>query len=797
MFLPNAVNQARNFVFRLLIWLPVLGAAGCKVTKNYPSDKPFVYKTNINLNTSLKGIERNNLLSKLENQLDDSLQSRWTTKWFVRKILRNPPVFDTTNAVKSVDYLEDLLRANGYMYSTISWDSSLRVVKKQRLRAAILSVFGRDNNLRVVKKERQVTVNFTVNTGKVLRVDSIEYGFRDSTLQALALVNQDASLLKKGQPFTKEAIGLELNRLLNLYRDNGYFKISREDIYAEVDTVVAGLFDPALDPFERIQLLEEMQKRRENPQIDVRFLQRGKENPDHLRQYHFRNVYIYPDLQLVQDTIQSYTDSTRRGRVTILQSAAKFKPGFLARNNAIKPGSIYRQEQVYRTNNVFGQMSAWKQVGVELTAYDSIGVIDARINMYPAKKRNAGVDLEVSRNQSDVVSSTNLFGVGVSLGLADRNVARQSVLSNTAVRFGIELGNKGQIIQTFQTNINQSFTIPKFVAPFRIRAERSLLSTRTLLNATAAFTDRRDFYSTRIINTSIAYDWVNRKNRNWTYSPLNFEYVKVYETDSLRKLYDSIPNLKYLFNDGLIISQFMILRNSWTRGNKLFSLKTQVEESGALFGVFPLVDLDGRLARFVRGDIDFRYFVKHDKHSWAFRFYGALGVPYGKQYDSLGAVTKELTLPFYKSYFAGGPSSMRGWQIRQLGPGSSKLYANNNADRYADMQLEGNIEYRFDLAVLFGIKLKSALFTDFGNIWYRNNQGDPNLDDAVFKLNKLYRDLAVDAGTSLRLDFNYFIIRFDWAYKLKDPFYAEENKGWFHNMELFKGQFQLGINYPF
>jgi hypothetical protein len=61
----------------------------------------------------------------------------------------------------------------------------------------------------------------------------------------------------------------------------------------------------------------------------------------------------------------------------------------------------------------------------------------------------------------------------------------------------------------------------------------------------------------------------------------------------------------------------------------------------------------------------------------------------------------------------------------------------------------------------------------------------------------LYKDLAVDAGTSLRIDFDYFLIRFDWAYKLKNPIYSDINSGWFNNLELFKGQFQLGVNYPF
>jgi outer membrane protein insertion porin family len=773
-------THIRNFYYRMLIWLPVLLACGCKVVKNSPTNKPFVYKTTVKLETKLPQSQRLELLNKLEKQLDDSIQANWVTKIFIKQILNKPPVFDTNSAVKSVKYLNDLLRASGYMYGNITWDSSLSVVNRKK------------------KVQQRVTTEFKVVTGKVLKLDSIIYSFRDSTLQSLALVNQDQSFLKRGEPFTKEKIAREIDRLLIVYRNNGYIKISREDIYAEVDTIVSGLIDPGLDPFEQVRLLQEVQNRRENPQIDVSFRQRGTENPEHLQQYTFRNIRIFPDRQLVQDTVVIIPDTIRRGRISIIQTRNLFKPSFLFRNNYLKPKAMYRQEDVYRTNNILGQMSAWQQVGIELFPVDSIAVVDANINMYPAKKQNVNVDLEASRNASDVVTTSNLFGLGITFGLGNRNVNRQSIQSNTNLRFGIELGNKGQIIQTFQTSLSQNFTIPKFVSPIKIKGERQLLSSRTILNANASYTDRRDFYSVKSVNTSIAYDWVNKKQRNWIYSPLNIEFVRVGSTDSLENLFDSIPNLRNSFNDGLIISQLLKIQTAWKFDNKLFNLKIQMEESGAIFGLIQNWDLQGRLSRYIKADVDLRYYANRDRSSWAFRFFAGMGIPYGNQLDSTGKIiSRETNLPFFKSYFAGGPSSMRAWQVRQLGPGSSKIFENTDADRFADIEIESNIEYRFDLGTLFGIKVKSAFFTDMGNIWYRNNQGNPELDAAVFKLHKLYNDLAVAGGTSLRFDFSYFLIRFDWAYKLKDPFYSEENDGWFHDLKIWKGQFQLGINYPF
>ncbi|HXB94934.1 MAG TPA: BamA/TamA family outer membrane protein, partial [Puia sp.] len=149
----------------------------------------------------------------------------------------------------------------------------------------------------------------------------------------------------------------------------------------------------------------------------------------------------------------------------------------------------------------------------------------------------------------------------------------------------------------------------------------------------------------------------------------------------------------------------------------------------------------------------------------------------------------------------GGPNSMRAWQVRQLGLGSSKFYDTARGgilDRFGDVQLEGNMEYRFPLGTFFTIKVESALYVDAGNIWNRHPiDTSAAQKGSDFQLDRFYKEIAVDAGTGLRFNFDWFIIRFDWAYKIKDPQRMESPEKWFYDMQLLKGQFQLGIGYPF
>ena len=70
------------------------------------------------------------------------------------------------------------------------------------------------------------------------------------------------------------------------------------------------------------------------------------------------------------------------------------------------------------------------------------------------------------------------------------------------------------------------------------------------------------------------------------------------------------------------------------------------------------------------------------------------------------------------------------------------------------------------------------------------------LPDGEFNFGKFYNQLALDAGFGIRLDFDYFLIRFDAAIPLVDPatsYNADISK----NIQLSKGILNFGIGYPF
>ncbi|HEY1215803.1 MAG TPA: BamA/TamA family outer membrane protein, partial [Bryobacteraceae bacterium] len=374
------------------------------------------------------------------------------------------------------------------------------------------------------------------------------------------------------------------------------------------------------------------------------------------------------------------------------------------------------------------------------------------------------------------------------------------------LRGGVELGS--DFIQTTQVSVSQTFSFPRLIPPGLLNvlprswrpSESRLDSLRTVVNVNASYIDRRLFFTMRSINGSFGWESV-KGNHSLLIRPINIEYTQLDKTDSFNKYLQTVPSLNLAFKSGLVLSSQVVYKYAHKHGIHTDFLALSGESSGAIAGLIsPQLDR-GALWRFVKGEADYRHHIDFRRTTLAFHAYAGAGWAYGREGNGW-----EKTLPFYKAFFAGGPNSMRGWQVRQLGLGSSKYYDTLSGpalDRFGDVQLEGNIEYRFPIGSLFGVKVLSALYVDAGNIWNRHVIVDTPaitkeaFQGSDFKFDRFYKEIAVDAGTGLRFDFDWFLIRFYWAYRLKDTQRRDHSNTWFYDMQLFKGQFQLGIGYPF
>jgi outer membrane protein insertion porin family len=774
----------------LLFTVAFAGVFSCTVPRKYQYHKPFVFAVNVKVEGSLPPDEKKDLAQKLSNQLDDSLRPQVVSIGGVYRRVMSPPVFDTANVRRSIGFMVALLNATGYYNPAIKDTIHRDTVRFRR---------------HPEKDEYRVTVNFTVNPGKQLKLDSFGFALSTPALQQLALQSGKATLLKKGKPYSKQLMSDELDRLVTLFRNNGYYRFSKEDMVVVLDTVVSALIDPNIDPFQQEALLLELKRKREHPTIDVVVAQRPVRDSSHVKQYHIGHVTVYPDLPIVLEdtvTVSNIDTSTAKG-FTLITRSGKFKPSTIVNNIYVRPDSLYRLQRSLRTVNRFNQMGAWQQEAMSFTpSEDADSILDATLKLYPAKKMALNADYEVARNTNDIVTATNLFGINLNFGLRNRNAFHESVLSSSTLRGGVELGSN--FIQTTQISASHTLSFPEVLpkpvynfalATFAHHRREALDSVRSVFNINASYVDRRKFFTTRSINGSWGYEWTSG-NHSWLVRPINIEYTQLDKTDSFNTYLANYPSLNLAFRSGLVLSSQVVYKSVHKYGQHTDFLTLSGETSGALLGLIQKLN-EGSLWRFIKGEVDYRHHIDYRRTQLAFHTYAGAGWAYGRGNGG------EETLPFYKAFFAGGPNSMRGWQVRQLGLGSAKYYDTADGgilDRFGDIQLEGNIEYRFPLGTILGVKLLSAVYVDAGNIWDRHVLIDnPTITadadkGSDFKFDRFYKEIAVDGGTGLRFDFDLFLIRFDYAYKLKNP---ETGSQWFEDLKLFHGQFQLGIGYPF
>jgi hypothetical protein len=435
---------------------------------------------------------------------------------------------------------------------------------------------------------------------------------------------------------------------------------------------------------------------------------------------------------------------------------------------------MYIEQGYFKTVNALLQMGVWNQVDAKaVTRTDSANILDFHFFLTPAKKYSFSTELEGSRNTGGITTG-NLLGIANNNTLRNRNVWQEAIQSSTTARVGIELGfnQNTQPLQTLQASLSQNYSIPRLLTPVNIERKKRLDYYRTLLSFNVAYADRLNFFRLRSLVSSFGYEW-KLGNNVWSFRPVN---VELYGLQKLRLLDSAIkanPFLQTAFNTGYVAGIGNLTYNktfpSTKRPHISNYIRVAVEESGAFLE--RIKSLNDKIYQYVRLEGELRQIVKFRKTDVAYRLFGGVGYNFGN--DSLIG----QTLPFFKQFIAGGPNSMRAWTIRQLGLGSSLRSDTSSTfrDRFGDVQLEGNLEYRFPITTISGVKVNSALFADIGNIWnLKSNIDNP---ESQLQWDRLLRDIAIGVGTGVRLDFNYFLIRVDFAYKVKDPA-RQANNGW-------------------
>ena len=761
------------------------------VPKDYPIDKAFVWKTNIKIEGDFSKEQKGTLESQLRAQLHDSMNAKTTYKFISfkkgygginRPRRENPPTFDSANADRSVIFMKASLHKFGYLRNSITYNTIIDTVPVRS-----------DST----HPQLRATVNFNVKPNQLFRLDSVSHVVNNSELQSLTDASKSKTLLKKGEPFAQPLISEELNRLVEVYRENGYLKFSFEELSGVWDTLNLSILRPTIDPFD-IQMLEELRRRRDSPTTDIEVRLRPGYNVDKLKKYFVGNTTIYPDFNIIDTAGKTPTTFVYDSNFTFVTYRNLFRKKFVAQNIYFKRGDLYNERRFVKTVNRFNGLGTWRIVNIEQTPRDPGDTVDVKLYLTPGNKYSFSANIEGSFNNSSSLNlqdnvQENLLGLGANVQLTNNNFGKSANRSSTIARYTTELDTKGEFVKTIQTSISHTIVFPKPIPNSKWIPQKFKDNFRTNLSFALSNTERKDFFNLTALNAAWGYN-TQWKNKSAYVKFPNIEFAHIIKRDSLNEFLNDNPSLKTVFPDnGLVFSMQTGFAIRGGRRNASQIFRVNFEESGLLASQVNIKVFDS-LFKFVKIDLEFiRNVQLTRKKSFVMR--GYLGAGYAM-------TTRERPtnpqMPYFKQFTAGGPYSMRAWGLQLLGPGSTLEYRDTVPIRFGDFQFETNLEYRFPLIKLWGYDFSSCLFTDIGNVWFLRK--NPDFLNGTLTAGRFLKDLAIGVGTGLRMDFDFLKVRLDYAIKVRNPT-PEPNKAndqykWFP-YKPWNGLIQLGINYPF
>lgn len=665
----------------------------------------------------------------------------------------------------------------------VVYSPRLTMLSAQQLRQALINrgFLGATVEVDTLIKGQKMTVTYRMQTGVPHSVSAITSQVADTTIARIIASDSRNSLLNDGMLLDRSKIDAERTRLTDHLRNRGYYAFKRDYITFIADTT-AESHDAALTMVVK------------NP----------TDSTAHTR-YIVRNVYFQPEDGGELHGAEK-PDTVDCGGFYIIGSNSYLSRTTLRDNDFITSGAPYNAQEFNRTFEGLGRLGIVKSVNIELRPIGN-GLMDAIIHI----KRNTlmGVDIELEGTNSE-----GDLGVGAGLTYRHRNVLRSSAQLTAKVR-----GSYESLSGDFEGLLNNRYTegaadialnFPRFFAPLVSDDYQRRMLCSSELSITGNYQERPEY--TRIISgVAWRYKWNNRAGTNrrvWDFVDLSYVFLPHSTINFLDDVAQGNPLLRYSYEN------HMIMRTGYSflftnRKNiapmpgqpakrdpqRIYTLRGSVETAGNfLYALSKLLEqrkIDGaykffgtQYAQYVKGETDLA--VKHTltpRLALAWRAGGGIAVPYGNS----------QMVPFEKRFYSGGANSVRGWGVRTLGPGryDSRNSVTDFINQCGDIRIDLNAELR---AKLFWV-LEGALFIDAGNVWtIRRYQNQPG---GVFRFNSFYKELGWAYGAGMRLDFSYFIVRFDLGLKAYNPSFNQERWPLLHPKFSRDATLHFSIGYPF
>jgi hypothetical protein len=699
--------------------------------------------------------------------------------WIQTKLGEPPVLLSQVDTTSINEVMFNRLHNRGYFFNTVQSDTTI--------------------------KEKKGTIKWTATVKEPYRIRNIVYTKADSLpIHEEIQKTQANSLLKKGEPYDLDIMLAERARIDQVLKNRGYFYFGPDLLIFSVDSTIG------------------------NRQVDILMRLKDVAPAEALKAYKIEDVFINANYTL-GDSL-SVSDTIRFDTYNYIPNENYVKARHIMRGVFIERDSVYsRQNHLLTVNRMMG-LSAYKFVNLQ---YERDTLQDDRLDAYifltPALKKSLRVEAHI------VSKSNNLAGPGITASFRNRNAFKGSEMLTVDFtgRFENQVGGRRVVtndaennseniagLNSYELGAQANLVLPRIVSPFNLPNLRSEFVPNTRIGLGYTYLNRVQYFQMNSINASYAYNWRPKQTITHDFTPINLQYVKLGQTTGA---FDTLlmrnPFLKSSFEEQFIIGsiyQFTFSTLAQEKTHQFFSSAT-LDVSGntvnalhSLLGaekraededppIPPRTVLGQAYSQYTRIDNDLRYYLNFSENSQlATRLIVGAGIPYGNS----------ITMPYVKQFSIGGPNSIRAFRARSIGPGTYDVpdtLGFSFFDQTGDIKLETNVEYRFPIFGFF----RGAVFVDAGNVWMTKEtlkeDGEPDRPGGKFEAKDMFKELAVGTGFGLRVDVEFFVIRFDLGIPVRVPYLPEGERNVLNKLKFgfnpapdeYGIVLNIAIGYPF
>jgi len=788
---------------KVVLIISLTGVVSCSSVRKLPEGAALLTKNEIQLSEGIRlDLDLEDVLRQKENKkilgiplklwIFNASGSKNSAigRWFRSK--GEPPVIlDSIETALSVARLNRALRKQGYfnVYTSFDLDYSPNLKKaKQR---------------------------FFVSAGDPFTIDSIGYKLpNQNLLDSLSAYKKDR-LIHPQDPLNIDTLEKERQRILSLLRDRGAFGLQKSDIYFEIDG-------------------DTTQTNRSKTVKVTTVI----DSTAAIQTHRLGKINVLFDQ--LNTTVSTPTDTVNG--IVMYPTNESIDLDVLEERIAFKPGILYRDSLRTTTLNRIGQLNYFSYPSINYNVQDD-SIVNINLYLRSRKRYSLTADFDLTHSAIQQIGTSlrssvlarNVLGSFENLSLSLSGTIGNSIIpgANITSELGIDLNlsfprwwygfsldrliameknpiSTLQIGTVFQQNLGLDRQTINAIYRFSFTNKSSQhtvefpkISYVNNLNPDNFFSIYRNTFetldelSTPLKSDSRYADLFESTGVDGStqlqipdgtaafISGVQDESIPLNETDALLVSRIEERRARLTENNLILSSSYALLNENTTNRNASAYRQyyAKFELAGFLFDALEPFSTPGELfdvayAHYLKTELQF---IKHwplgTRSSAAFRAYGGFALPLGRS----------SSVPFVRSFFAGGTNDIRGWNAYTLGPGTTNQL---NEFNDANLKLTLSAELRFPLSR----SLYGAVFTDAGNIW--NALDGTENEAAIFHGWRSLKDSAIASGFGLRYDFDYFIFRLDLAYKLLNPALQGDER-WIFNRSNNSPLFNIGINYPF